>query len=251
MNLRRHAEQWLVKLYNSRALRPLNDRVLLQFRPTFDRNEEPKLDEAHKLYDFLRTDWDRINDRGDLVRYYFLYLQLRRLEEQSIVGDVAELGVYKGNTAFFFRRVSPGRRLHLFDTFSGFSCQDSAEYAEGGAFADVSMKEIRKRFGSEAFIYKGYFPDTAEAIPPGTKFAMVHIDMDLDKPIAAALKFFYPRVEPGGAIIVHDYNNTASWDRGAKKAVDAFLADKAETGVEMPDRLGSLVIIKQRSRNGA
>jgi O-methyltransferase len=91
-------------------------------------------------------------------------------------------------------------------------------------------------------IYPGYFPETAAALNPNTRFALVHIDMDLEAPITAALNYFYPLMSPGGAIVVHDYNNTGSWERGSKKAVDRFLADKPETPVEMPDRFGSVVI---------
>ena len=50
------------------------------------------------------------------------------------------------------------------------------------------------------------------------------------------MEYFYHKVSPGGAIIVHDYNNVSSWDHGAKKAVDCFLSDKPERGIEMPDR---------------
>jgi O-methyltransferase len=94
--------------------------------------------------------------------------------------------------------------------------------------------------------YPGYFPESAASLKPRTRFALVHIDMDLEAPIAAALQYFYPLIYPGGAIIVHDYNNTHSWECGAKKAVDRFLADKPETAIEMPDRFGSIVIAKNR-----
>jgi hypothetical protein len=43
---------------------------------------------------------------------------------------------------------------------------------------------------------------------------------------------------------VHDYNNISSWDHGAKKAVDCFLSDKPERGIEMPDPYGSVLIVK-------
>jgi O-methyltransferase len=58
------------------------------------------------------------------------------------------------------------------------------------------------------------------------------------------MEYFYHKVSPGGAIIVHDYNNVASWDDGAKKAVDCFLSDKPERAIEMPDRYRSILIVK-------
>jgi O-methyltransferase len=231
-----------INSFYSRFLKYVNDRVFLQFRPTFCRVGNPKV-ASEVLYDSLRKDW-KINDRGDIVRYYFLYLQLKRIEEQSIPGDFAELGVYKGNTALFFNRVIPHRTLHLFDTFEGFSDRDSKKFATSDDFKDVRVEDVKSHFPDSVRFYVGYFPETAAALDRSARFALVHIDMDLEGPISAALDFFYPLVNPGGVIIVHDYNNTGSWERGAKKAVDRFLAGKPETGIEMPDRYGSIVIAK-------
>jgi O-methyltransferase len=238
-------EALTLKVFYSPLMRLFNNRVFLQFRPTFCRADNPSVKGDRALYDMLRADW-KINDRGDLIRYYSLHLQLGRIDEQKIPGDIAELGVYQGNTAVFINRVTPTRTLHLFDTFAGFSDRDSKVYADHKAFKDVALDAVKRRFPTGVKMYVGYFPDTANQIPPGTKFALVHIDMDLEAPISAALEFFYPIVSPGGVIIVHDYNNTVAWDRGAKRAVDRFLMDKPETPIEMPDRFGSVVIPKVR-----
>jgi O-methyltransferase len=226
-----------VRLFYSWPMRLFNRRVFLQFRPTFCRAGNPPVTADQTLYDLLRADW-KINDRGDLIRYYFLYLQLQRIDEQRIPGDIAELGVYQGNTALFINRVRPDRTLHLFDTFAGFSEQDSTLYAKTDEFKDVSIDTVKRRFPKNVQLYAGYFPDTANSITPGS--------MDLEAPITAALEFFYPLLSPGGVMIVHDYNNAGSWEQGAKKAVDRFLADKPETPVEMPDRFGSIVIARAR-----
>jgi len=238
-------EALTLRLYYSWPMRIFSDRVFLQFRPTFCRAENPSVAADQTLYDMLRTDW-KINDRGDLIRYYFLYLQLQRIDDQQIPGDIAELGVYQGNTAFFLSRITPTRTLHLFDTFAGFSEQDSKLHASTNDFKDVSIDAVKRRFPDRVEFHVGYFPDTADSIRPGSRFALVHVDMDLEAPITAALEFFYPLLSPGGVMIVHDYNNTRSWDQGAKKAVDRFVADKPETPIEMPDRLGSVVIAKAR-----
>jgi len=236
----------MLKSFYSGPLRSLNSRVFLQFRPTFCRTENPAVATDQTLYEFLSADW-KVNDRADLARYYFLYLQLQRIDEQVIPGDLAELGVYRGNTALFINRASPSNRtLHLFDTFAGFSERDSEVYAKTDGFKDVDINAVKRYFPSGVEIHVGYFPDTAQQIVPGTKFALLHIDLDLEAPIAAALKHSYPILSPRGAMIVHDYNNKRSWDRGAKKAVDEFMADKPETPIAMPDRFGSIVIAKNR-----
>jgi O-methyltransferase len=239
-------EKLTLSTFYSPLLGFLNDRVFIQFRPTFCREGNPQVGNE-KLHDFLKRQWPGgINDRGDIVRYYFIYLQLKRIEEQNIAGDIAELGVYKGNMAVFISAVSPSRTLHLFDTFEGFSERDSVEFARSKEFKDVTLDRVKRMFPPGVRFYPGYFPDTAAQIEPGTRFALLHVDMDLEAPIGAALEYFYPLMAPGGVMIVHDYNNIASWDRGAKKAVDRFLVGKPETVIEMPDRFGSAVIVKSR-----
>ena len=202
--IRRLLSHLIEALYYSRLMGPLHQVAFLQYRPTFDRHQNIgiSLDKAEiRLYDYLIADRN-VNDRYDLARYYFLFLQLKRIDEAAIPGDVAELGVYKGNTAALIRRVSD-RTLHLFDTFEGFDPRDSSEFAQTEAFADVDEHEVRQTIGvTNTVVHTGHFPGTATAIPEGLLFAFVHIDLDLFQPIFAALRFFYPRVSPGGCIVV-------------------------------------------------
>ena len=44
-----------------------------------------------------------------------------------------------------------------------------------------------------------------------------------------ALKFFYPRMSPGGVILCHDYLSAA----GVDKAYAEFFADKVEPVIEL------------------
>jgi hypothetical protein len=63
----------------------------------------------------------------------------------------------------------------------------------------------------------------------------------------SGLEYFYPRMVPGGFLIVHDYGSLA-WD-GAEKAVDTFFADKPESVIQIPDSCGSAVIRRLRPPN--
>ncbi len=91
----------------------------------------------------------------------------------------------------------------------------------------------------------GYFPDSAAQMPDDLSFCLVHIDCDLYAPISHALRYFYPRLVPGGYLIVHDYASLA-WD-GAEQAVDEFFADKPEAVIPLTDGCGSAVIRKARA----
>jgi len=77
-------------------------------------------------------------------------------------------------------------------------------------------------------------------VPDDERFALIHLDADLGKPTRDALEFFYPRLSPGGFLILHDYGGGA-WP-GVAEAVDAFLADKPESLVRIPDRSGTAIV---------
>lgn len=157
----------------------------------------------------------------DEMRRYFdirsaVLLRLcKRLNRMEIPGSLAELGVYKGDTAWKLNLFLPHRRLYLFDTFQGFAETDIAEEkarslsrAGAGDFSDTSEEAVISRlpFPDQAVIRKGFFPDTASGLEHEA-FALVSLDADLYAPTLAGLEFFYPRLSPGGAIILHDWDS--------------------------------------------
>lgn len=190
-----------------------------------------------------------MNNRGDLPRYYFLWLVLDRIVKEGLKGDIAELGVYKGNTAFLLAEIArrTGGTCYLLDTFEGFSGGDlsgvDADKRRGVQFGDTSLNAVRSLVGEEGVRFvAGHFPETAAQIPDDARFSLVHLDCDLYAPFAAALRFFYPRLVAGGFLIMHDYSSLI-WD-GVAQAVDEFLADKPEKIIPIPDKSGTAVVRK-------
>ncbi len=183
----------------------------------------------------------------DLARFYFLADNVTHTLARGVQGDLAELGVWRGQSARVLRGMAPGRTLYLFDTFAGFPSHQVPEgdsRRDRNLFADTSLDEVRAFVGTDQVVYvPGIFPETATKIPPTTRFCFVHIDCDLGDPARFGLEFFYPRVNKGGLIVLHDYGND-SWP-GVAQAVDTFLADKPEGVVLIPDKAGSAVIVKQ------
>jgi len=55
------------------------------------------------------------------------------------------------------------------------------------------------------------------------RFAFVHLDADLEAPIAAGLEFFWPRLTPGEWIVVHDYN---AWPERGSPSINSKTAGK-------------------------
>ena len=186
-------------------------------------------------------------DRFDLIRYGTIWLALERIIENNIEGDLAEVGVWKGNSSAFIHEILPNRKIYLFDTFEGFPTQDVEKDALKGYptnFSDTSIDEVINKMKKKenVIIRKGYFPETAKGLE-NKKFSFVSLDADLYNPIKAGLYFFYPRLSKGGYIFVHDYNYPL-FNRGPKRAVDEFCSDLCVNFFEIPDACGSIIIKK-------
>jgi hypothetical protein len=202
---------------------------------TFERNDLEK---------FLHRN---VNNAGDITRFYFMRLTIDQLYKEGIVGDVAELGVHKGNTAFLLAQYA--RRIkstaYLLDTFAGFDQRDlvGIDAQTSVDFSDTSLKKVTNFVGIDRVRFiRGFFPATANEIPDQARFAIVHIDCDLEAPFRAALAYFYPKLLVGGFLIMHDYASLC-WD-GAEHAVDEFFRDKSERLILIPDKSGTAVVRK-------
>lgn len=187
----------------------------------------------------------------DTVRRDMLILLLRTIVERDVGGDLAELGVYKGHSARLIHHYMPDRPLHLLDTFGGFSQGDLRETGTvdqqknlAGMFKDTSVDGVLSYIdpvSENVRMYPGVFPASVPESLVSKRFAFVHLDADIYEPTVTGLRFFYPRMSQGGIIVVHDYN---AW-LGARTAVKEFFADKPEVPLPMPDKSGSVVIVKQ------
>lgn len=187
----------------------------------------------------------------DKIRLYNFWLQINRLQRENVKGAFAELGVYKGETAKIIHAMDNTRKFHLFDTFEGFIKEDlkketgeAATYSTKN-FADTSELKVLNFIGGNIniIVHKGHFPETAKDLEKET-FALVNIDADLYNPIKEGCSFFYPRLAPGGVLIIHDYNH--KWE-GAIKAVNEFLKTIPENLIEIADMHGSAMIIKNKT----
>lgn len=177
------------------------------------------------------------------------YVRVRTLEAlcarlQDVPGAVAELGVYRGSFARCINLLLPDRMLYLFDTFAGFRQEEAEGYGEGfiGAHRNTTLEDVRKQlpYPEKAVFRQGFFPETAVGLEES--FALVSLDVDLEESTYAGLCWFLPRLERGGYLLLHDYNDPAL--PGVRNAVARYEEEtgKCLSAVPVCDRNGSLVI---------
>lgn len=173
------------------------------------------------------------------LRFYSLQQITRHVMSHQIPGDIAECGVWKGHSAFIIASILASskqpKEFHIFDSFEGGL---SAKALEDKAIvrplteAQIELEkkiftsteaEVKNCLKSFPFIHlhSGWIPQRFSAVE-NKQFCFVHIDVDLFEPTRDSLSFFWPKLVPGGAIVVDDY--ALAQFPGCKVAVDKFLA---------------------------
>lgn len=163
--------------------------------------------------------------------------QLLRLTV-DVPGDTAECGVYLGASSYLICKFNSGlagaeRQHFMFDSFEGLSAPDPEDggYWRKGDLA-VSLDKVAANlsgFSNTAFL-KGWIPERFPEVAD-RRFSFVHIDVDLYEPTLESLRFFYPRMNPGGIILCDDYGFTTC--PGATRAMDEYLRDKPEAAIAL------------------
>ena len=145
-------------------------------------------------------------------------------------GDIAEVGVYAGDTAKVIENYNNNRNIYLFDTFEGLvDCSpEDGTYLENGFF-EYDYESVKNKFklNSKVFITKGYFPESGKEILSAKTFSMVHLDVDTYQSTLNSLNYFYDKVGKNGFIVVHDYINNPQTS-GVTLAVNEFFTGKDE-----------------------
>lgn len=189
----------------------------------------------------------------DYFRYRTFELVANEIIKKNVRGSVAEVGVFRGAFAKLINKKFKDKKLYLFDTFESFNVEEFKYELEEGRvpkkFLEICKETNIKHvlgimpYPDRCVIKKGYFPETAIGLEH-EEYAFVSIDVDFEKSILESLRYFYPRLNHGGYIFVHDYNNR--FLEGVKRAVEMYENEIGEQLFKVPlaDEGGTLVLIK-------
>lgn len=188
---------------------------------------------------------------------FALYQAVRHIAMRDIPGALVECGVWFGGNPLLMiltlQALGAGPRdIYLYDTFeatwpdpeapdatlSGSSQQDllannqelhrrRAQEPEDGARAHAwDVEAVRQRLVDSGYprerlhLVKGYVEDTLPAQAPG-QVALLRLDTDFYRSTKHELVTLYPRLAPGGVLLVDDYPTHA----GATQAVEEYFRE--------------------------
>lgn len=179
---------------------------------------------------------------NDYVRLATLELLCRRLEE--VPGAAAELGVYKGFFARCINQLLPSRKLYLFDSFEGFAPEARAAKSFQAAHANTAADRVLDIMPhpETVIIKSGFFPGSLNGLEE--RFCLVSLDVDFAQTTLDGLRYFWPRMETGGYLLLHDWGSPKL--PGVAKALKDFESEIGEKIPAIPlcDVGGTLVLCK-------
>lgn len=151
--------------------------------------------------------------------------------KNGVPGDLIETGVWRGGTVIFMQALlkeagETHRTVWAADSFEGLPPPNEEKYpADKGDrhFANTqnqaSLEEVKRNFEKYGLLddnvrfLKGWFKDTLPSAPI-EKLAVVRLDGDMYESTMDALVHLYPKLSPGGYLIIDDW-----FLPGCKKAV--------------------------------
>jgi hypothetical protein len=138
----------------------------------------------------------------------------------NVPGDLAEAGVWRGGTTIFMRELLKlydvtDRDVWVIDSFAGLP-MSAADKVAGGWILDsghdplaVPLEEVKHNFelygclDEHVRFLQGWFRDTLPAAPIGP-LAVLRLDGDLYESQRDVLVNLYPKLSPGGFVIIDD-----------------------------------------------
>lgn len=137
---------------------------------------------------------------------------------ENIPGDLIETGVLRGGACIFMRAILKAygisdRTVWVADSFKGFPPRqkqpgqlDAENYNQWAAPRDEVEENFKRYqlFDEQVKIIEGWFSETLP-LAPIDQLAVLRLDGDIYDSTLPVLEALYPKLSPGGYLIVDDY----------------------------------------------
>lgn len=149
-------------------------------------------------------------------------LLISAVVDHGIPGDVVECGVWRGGASIFMRGVlvavgESARRVWLYDSFQGLPKPENESDLDLSMYSDylgVSLHRVKDNFRQFGLLSErvnfvpGWFKDT---LPTASvqQIVLLRLDGDMYESTRDSLEHLYPKISPGGYVVIDDYGALA------------------------------------------
>ena len=165
---------------------------------------------------------------------------LSKVIENKVPGDFIETGVWRGGACIFARGIcraygENNRTIWVADSFEGLPKPNEKKYKADVKdkhykidLLAVTLDQVKANFkcygllDEQVKFLKGWFKETLPTAPI-EKLAILRLDGDMYESTMDALVSLYPKVSPGGYVIVDDYHDI----QGCKLAINDYMTNHA------------------------
>jgi len=214
-------------------------------------NQETTLSDAARAGGF---DWpSKAHSMVGIARLTNVRDLAQRAIDEGVPGDFIETGVWRGGCCILMRGVLAinkvkDRKVFVADSFKGLP-KPNVEAFPKDARLDLSMvhelavslEEVKSNFAAydllddQVEFIKGYFSDTLSTVK-ADRLALLRLDGDYYESTIVALECLYPRLSPGGYVIIDDYGaiqacRDAVHDYRARNNITSLIHPIDEQGV--------------------
>jgi O-methyltransferase len=161
-----------------------------------------------------------------------LHSCMERVLADQVPGDFVETGVWRGGGTIFIRGLLAAygvmdRKVWVADSFEGLP-KPSQQYRQDhdsklweSEYLAVSVEQVKRNFqdygllDDQVCFLKGFFSDTMPRAPID-RIALLRLDGDMYESTIVVLENLYPKVSPGGYVIVDDYGMIPACNRAVE-----------------------------------
>ena len=198
---------------------------------------------------------DQVETMTSTERIEGLHTALQSVHENKIAGDFVECGIWKGGNIViakkFFDSVNNIKNFLCYDTFEGmtepgeFDGKKAHKTWQGKSKCEAGIEEV-----IEVFKFHNLLDDRIKFIKGDVRktlldknnlpdsISILRLDTDFYDSTLIELELLYPRLTPGGYLIVDDYGH---W-HGSRRAVNEYFGEEfVQTNFKKLDYTGIML----------